>query len=589
MIEFQDVTIRNFLSYGDDEQTIPLADQGLVLVEGLNKDEPGSDSNRAGKSVIGEALVWCLTDHTIRGVRYSDIVNRFIKKNCMVKVKFKVNDSLYSVARYYKHKKYQNKLRLFCDGRPLHSRHKDVTQKLLEDIVGMDFQAIVNSVVFGGTTPFALKSDADQKKILESFLRFGQFDIALKRTKSRIAKAEEERQSLLIKVEKYKGDIKGIRDSVAAVRGAERISRRAKEKKIRELEKEYRWHVAQKPVFKKPIRGSDLKSYEEILSKADWELETINDEIAISREGIEKYEHNLKRRKKFVGKDCPFCGSIISEKSLADVEKHFQREMADLQTKVSRLKSKKKDLERRIAYGRKSLKRLEEKRNSQIDSLTKWETICARMVGRVQAEKASLESSLPTIDIDKFVSRLAKKLSVLTSLEKHLHTLNSFLEKLHFWEMGFGNKGIKSQILQEILPELNEKVKELADEIFQNTVQIEFVPTKQTKKGEERELFHIKYEAKRGSASYLGESSGGRRRIDICILLCFAWLARASNVLFVDELLDALDESGREIVLHHLSLLRGTVMVITHRQDVRMGVGQVWTIVKENGFSRVEM
>jgi hypothetical protein len=517
------------------------------------------------------------------------VVNRFVKKNCFIRVRFQVAEASYSVIRYCRHKKYQNALRLFRNGKPIHSRHKDITQKLLEDILGMDFQAIINSMIFVESVPYALKSDADQKKVLESFLRFGQFDAALKRTKKRISKVKEEYQSILLKVTEQKGDIKALRDSISAVRKVQCASRKITTKKLQKLKRKYRSLLAQKPVFKNPVSEPDLKSREKILSRLDWKLETFSERIAKLIESIDNQERDLHNRKKFIGRACPFCGIIISGKSLMSVEAHLQTEITKARKELSEKEFRRAELERRITYGRKSLNRLQEKLAFQSTRLRNWHKLQETMAGRVLAGKDSLKSALPAIDIDKLSHQFSGKLKQLICYEQQLRKLNSLLEKLCFWEIGFGNKGIKSQVLREILPGLNAKIKELADEIFQGAVRIEFVPTRQTKKGEERDLFHVKYEAKRGSASYLGESRGGRRRVDVCILLCFAWLARSSNILFVDELLDSVDESGREAILLHLSLLRGTVLVITHRQDIRAEIGQVWTVIKENGFSRLEI
>ena len=75
--------------------------------------------------------------------------------------------------------------------------------------------------------------------------------------------------------------------------------------------------------------------------------------------------------------------------------------------------------------------------------------------------------------------------------------------------------------------------------------------------------------------------------MDICVLLCFAWLSRTADILLIDELLDGLDETGRETVLGILAELRGTVLVISHRRELRARIGKVWTIEKRGGFSRL--
>lgn len=167
--------------------------------------------------------------------------------------------------------------------------------------------------------------------------------------------------------------------------------------------------------------------------------------------------------------------------------------------------------------------------------------------------------------------------------------LQKKIKALEFWRIGFGNSGVKTLVLREVLPSMNKKLKEYSEHMFQTPVELEFRANKQTKKGADRELFHLHYKSRFNSASYLGESTGGRRRIDICVLLVFSWLARAANILLVDELLDGLDDAGRESVLHILAQQRGTVLVISHERELKNRIGKVWTVTKKNGVSRLEM
>ncbi|GAI86651.1 unnamed protein product [marine sediment metagenome] len=65
MIDFTYLFLTNFMSF--KKASLPLADQGLVLIEGSNLDSDASDSNGSGKSALTEALTWCLWGKTVRG------------------------------------------------------------------------------------------------------------------------------------------------------------------------------------------------------------------------------------------------------------------------------------------------------------------------------------------------------------------------------------------------------------------------------------------------------------------------------------------------------------------------------------------
>jgi len=167
-------------------------------------------------------------------------------------------------------------------------------------------------------------------------------------------------------------------------------------------------------------------------------------------------------------------------------------------------------------------------------------------------------------------------------------SLDQRIKDLQFWVAGFGNQGVKALVVREALPAMNKKLNEYAQEIYNGTVEMKFEPTRRTKSGEERELFHLRYKSKFGSSSYDGESTGGRKRVDVCILLVFSWISSVCNILLVDELLDSIDSSGREAILRILSGLRGTVLVVTHEKELKAKFEKVWTVVKRKGVSHLE-
>lgn len=60
-LEFKSITLRNFLSFGNVEETIPLNKELYQVIVGMNRDksDSSSDRNGVGKSTIFEALPLC--------------------------------------------------------------------------------------------------------------------------------------------------------------------------------------------------------------------------------------------------------------------------------------------------------------------------------------------------------------------------------------------------------------------------------------------------------------------------------------------------------------------------------------------------
>ena len=59
------VNIEGFMAIGS--AVLGLADRGLVLIQGINKDDASAQSNGSGKSTIPDAISWCLYGVTARG------------------------------------------------------------------------------------------------------------------------------------------------------------------------------------------------------------------------------------------------------------------------------------------------------------------------------------------------------------------------------------------------------------------------------------------------------------------------------------------------------------------------------------------
>lgn len=82
-MKFQSLTLQN---YGSFSGTHPfrLADRGLVLVLGINRDEPRSNSNGAGKSTPWESLDWALFGKVPRDDHSDSVVNDLVGQDCAV-------------------------------------------------------------------------------------------------------------------------------------------------------------------------------------------------------------------------------------------------------------------------------------------------------------------------------------------------------------------------------------------------------------------------------------------------------------------------------------------------------------------------
>lgn len=94
--------------------------------------------------------------------------------------------------------------------------------------------------------------------------------------------------------------------------------------------------------------------------------------------------------------------------------------------------------------------------------------------------------------------------------------------------------------------------------------------------------------------SYYNLSRGERLRLNIATTLAFRdlmlMIGKSTNLLLIDEVLDSgLDECG---IISTASLLKGSaddVFIITHRSELMDTLEKRLTVIKENGFARIEV
>jgi DNA repair exonuclease SbcCD ATPase subunit len=157
-IKFKELTIRNFMSYGNNTNTVNLDFNEPVLIIGKNHDaqvEGQLDSNGAGKSAILDALAFAIYDKTISKKEKSELINNVNKKNLEVSVTFEKGGVNYKVIRMRKTKTKAD-VQLLIE--QVDGKYKDKTPDSIananteiERIVGLPFDVFARIIVFSAT------------------------------------------------------------------------------------------------------------------------------------------------------------------------------------------------------------------------------------------------------------------------------------------------------------------------------------------------------------------------------------------------------------------------------------------------------
>lgn len=216
MIAFKKLTLRNFLSYGNQHTEIALDFTKPTLISGKNYDSSVNgqiDSNGAGKSAILNAIAFCLYDKTISNIDKSDVVNYVNKKDMEISIMFIKDNVYYKVERYRKNKdRGGDGVRLYVNESDAnftkdHDKTPDSVANAnaeIEHILGIPFDIFARIVVFTASyepflnLPASHTSKTNQRDIIEEL--FGLTELTRKAEKLKLL-ITETKQSLKVAIE----------------------------------------------------------------------------------------------------------------------------------------------------------------------------------------------------------------------------------------------------------------------------------------------------------------------------------------------------------------------------------------------------
>jgi DNA repair exonuclease SbcCD ATPase subunit len=100
--KLKNITVKNFLSVGNQTQAVDFDKEALTLVLGENLDLGGDDSgsrNGTGKTTIINALSYALYGQALTNIRKENLINKTNTKGMLVTVEFEQNSVKYKIER----------------------------------------------------------------------------------------------------------------------------------------------------------------------------------------------------------------------------------------------------------------------------------------------------------------------------------------------------------------------------------------------------------------------------------------------------------------------------------------------------------
>jgi DNA repair exonuclease SbcCD ATPase subunit len=143
MIRIKELTVKNFMSVGNQTQAVDFSKTNLTLVLGENLDQGGDDSgsrNGTGKTTIVNALSYALFGNALTNIKKDNLINKINNKNMLVTLAFEKDGQTYRIERGRK----PNVLQFYVNDVEQEGEETDdaqgdnrETQKDLDDLIGM--------------------------------------------------------------------------------------------------------------------------------------------------------------------------------------------------------------------------------------------------------------------------------------------------------------------------------------------------------------------------------------------------------------------------------------------------------------------
>ena len=581
-INIKELTVKNFMSVGNQTQAVNFAKESLTLVLGENLDQGGDDSgsrNGTGKTTIVNALTFALYGVALTNIKRDNLVNKINNKGMLVTLSFEKDGVDYRIERGRK----PNVLKFYVNNQEQESEETDdaqgdmrETQRDLDDLIGMSHDMFKHIVALNTyTEPFLSMKANDQRVIIEQLLGITLLSEKAETLKELIRQTKDSITQESANIEATKRSNDNIQKSIDSL-----LTRQTawKSQQDVDLEKIGRAIVELENVDIEAelAKHAELKQFEEKAAKLkslNKERATLDSAIAQAERSVTKYERELSL---LANKTCHACEqqlhdhkhesmTALAQQHLDEARKYFDKVTKDLEKIRAEINSLGEANQRPDTYYDTVEQALKHQNN-----LKTLETNLTIKAGEHDPYGEQIDelrnTALQTITWDS--------VNELTTLKEH----QEFLLKLLTNKDSF----IRKKIIDQNLAYLNNRLTYYLDKmglphtvLFQNDLTVII-----TQLGQDLDFDNL--------------SRGERNRLILGLSWSFrdVWesLYQGINLLFVDELIDnGLDASGVEGALAVLKKMsrerKKNIFLISHRDELMGRVNNVLKVIKENGFT----
>jgi DNA repair exonuclease SbcCD ATPase subunit len=582
MIKIKELTVKNFMSVGNQTQAVNFAQENLTLVLGENLDQGGDDSgsrNGTGKTTIVNALSYALFGNALTNIKKDNLINKINNKNMLVTLAFEKNGVDYRIERGRKPTLFQ----FYVNDQAQETEETDdaqgdmrETQKDVDDLLEMSHDMFKHIVALNTyTEPFLSMRANDQRVIIEQLLGITLLSEKAETLKELVRQTKDSITQESANIEAAKKSNDKIQVSIDSLLTRQSAWNKQKETDLEKIARAI-IELESVDIEAELTKHADLKVYDEQAAKLkslNKERATLESAIAQAERSVKKYASELE---KLANKTCHACEQQLhdhkheemtsaAEKHLVEADTYFEKVSSDLAKIVKELEAI-GDINGRPNTYYDSLEQALKHQNN-LKTLEQQLTVRAGETDPYQEQIDELtDTAIQEITWDK--------VNELNKLKEH----QEFLLKLLTSKDSF----IRKKIIDQNLAYLNNRLTYYLDKMglphtvaFQNDLTVLI-----TQLGQDLDFDNL--------------SRGERNRLILGLSFSFrdVWesLYQQINLLFVDELIDnGLDAAGVEGALAVLKKMsrerKKNIFLISHKDELIGRVNNVLKVVKENGYT----
>ena len=581
MLTIKQLTVKNFMSVGNQAQAIDFSNKSLVLVIGENMDLGGDDAgarNGTGKTTIINALSYVFFGEALTNIRRDNLVNKTNEKGMLVSAKFIKNGVTYTIERGRKpqiFRFYANDIEQNLESNEAQGENKE-TQLEINRLMGMTHAMFKNIIALNTyTQPFLSTKQAEQREIIEQLLGITllsqKADLLKDKMKATKTELLEEKIMIDTKVasnEKIQETIESLKIRSSAWQTQKNDDAKSFAEAIEELDKV--------DIVKELDAHKRLSKHNEMQTA----LRSLEKEKAYHEDSFTKAEGTVVKTEKDLefaeAAKCPTCEQELHD----DKHEHLVGKLKTTLTESVEYASKLKDDLTKIQQDVDAIGDLGSIPDTYYDTMDE----AYNHKSSLQDLKRQLDQNEAKEDpyaeqVDEMKKSAIQKIDYVKANDlEDLYRHQEFLYKLLTAKDSF----IRTRIIEQNLTYLNQRLA-----YFLGKVKLPHTVTFQSD-------LSVTIEELGRELDFDNLSRGERNRLILSLSWAFrdVWesLYQQINLLFIDELIDAgMDISGVESSMAVLKDMSRTqqknIFLISHKDELVSRVNSVLKVVKENGFT----